>query len=111
MVAAALETYLGALAAWPDAARAFLVESLGISPTVSDCRLRIHDGFATLFTELDDQFAPPGQRRSLPEGTMLALAAAVNELVIWYLRDHPPAELPGLAPTIDNLLMLVAERR
>ena len=106
----ALGGYLGALAADPVAARAFVVELEGCGPGARRLRRDAVHGFAAI---VGQRHALMRERNSalgpLPDRVYLGIALGVRELVRETLEDRPDLPPTDLAPDVVYWLTAAVE--
>jgi AcrR family transcriptional regulator len=110
---AAVQAYLGALAASPGFARAFLIEVLGAGPEALSRRDAVQERFAAQL-----EYVHRRARRDIPEipevppHTFRAAVGAVNELVTAQVLERGAETLPELADAVlDVQLALLVGRQ
>jgi AcrR family transcriptional regulator len=94
-----VRAYLAELIAFPASARAFLLEVAAAGPRAMAIRDEHHLGYVELLAYLYDRFRE--QRADLPElpsGVFRAAVAAVDDLVLRWIRDGRLGELAKLEP-------------
>lgn len=94
-----LRAYLSELVAFPASARAFLLEVPAAGPRALEVHDRIVDGYAALLAHLYGGFRE--RREELPElpaEVFRAAVAAVDDLVICWMRAGRVSELAELEP-------------
>jgi AcrR family transcriptional regulator len=98
---AGIAAYLRWLAAEPALARVFLIEVAAAGPLAAERRERVHDRFADLLRELQDdaRVEIPAMPR-LPAEVFHAVVAAIDELVVRRIRESGAARLPELEPVL-----------
>ncbi|HTU85826.1 MAG TPA: TetR/AcrR family transcriptional regulator [Solirubrobacteraceae bacterium] len=108
----AVEVYLGAMAASPAFARAFLIEVLGAGPEALSRRDAVQERFAAQLQAIHRR-----ARADIPEipalapHTFRAAVGAVNELVTAHVLEHEAHTLPELSDAIlDVHLALLVGR-
>lgn len=109
---AAVNAYLGALAASPEFAKAFLIEVLGAGPEALNRRAAVQERFATQLADVHRR-----ARQDIPEipevppYTYRAAVGAVTELVTAHVLEHGARALPKLADAVlDVQLALLVGR-
>lgn len=110
---AAVTAYLGALAASPGFARAFLIEILGAGPHALSRRAAVQDRFAAQLRDVHHRArADIPAIPEVPPHTFLAAVGAVNELVTSHVLEQGAETLPELADAIlDVQLALLVGRQ
>ena len=100
----AVEAYLHALARSPEVARSFLTEIKAVGPEGLELYCHVTQRFATMFVDLIEETADglsdvaPDELPELlgfDQTYALALAGAINELVLQAIVGGPPQTLPG----------------
>ena len=119
----AVKSYLHALALSPEVARSFLTEIKAVGPEGLELYCHVTQRFATMFVDLieettDSMGDVPADE--LPEllpfdqTYALALAGAINELVLQAIVGGPPQTLPGrlerLAEPVTELVQRLTFR-
>ena len=94
---AAVEMYLGTLAASPDFARTFLIEAPAAGPVALERRAAVH---ARVAEQLRAAYAG---RSQAPAEAFAAAVGAVNELVSERVRQGRTDTLPELAGTLHSI--------
>ncbi|MGQ9475661.1 MAG: TetR/AcrR family transcriptional regulator [Actinomycetota bacterium] len=93
----------------PRRARIILVEAVGISPEMEKHRRELINSFARI---IEERAAEMGRRGLLPERDYslgsLALAGAVNELMIdWVYSDSPPSRERVIEEIVDLFRLVI----
>ncbi|MHB8448923.1 MAG: TetR/AcrR family transcriptional regulator [Mycobacteriales bacterium] len=103
---AAVEAYLGALAARPAAAYSFSVEALGAGSRVLDHRAVVLDRWVGQWQGLQQiaRREEPGIPET-PADHLLVLVGGIEELVRDCLRVRGAAQLPQLAPRVTDIAL------
>jgi AcrR family transcriptional regulator len=105
-VRAVIQTFLGALAAFPDEAQTLLVEIIGAGPRAMERRDRALDAVATYIDELNRVDAERGRSPRLPAfHDAYAITGAVVELASRQIRTGVPGDIRELEPVVERLVL------
>ena len=107
---AAIETYVGTLAADPEFARTFLVDVLGAGPAAVELRRRVYEQFVQQYVILARRAArQQPELGEVPEIYLRALVGGIGELVQQHVLTRDARSLPELAPVLVQLVKAVIQ--
>lgn len=109
MVRAGISAFVHSYLDDPRRARVILVEAVGISPEMERHRRELIHSFARI---IEERAAEMGRRGLIPERDYsmgsLALAGAVNELMIdWVYSDSPPSRERVIEEIVDLFRLVI----
>ena len=107
---AAIETYVGTLAADPEFARTFLVDVLGAGPAAVELRRKVYEQFVQQYVILARRAArQQPDLGEVPEIYLRALVGGIGELVQQHVLTRDARSLPELAPVLVQLVKAVIQ--
>jgi AcrR family transcriptional regulator len=104
---AAIDSYLGTLAADPEFARTFLVDILGAGQPAVELRARVFGQFVEQYVILSRLAARQDGLGHVPDIYLRALVGGIAELIQQHMLTNEAATLPELAPVLVQLVTAV----